>query len=138
MKTTLLAHRPTTAEILYHMADYLDLLQKFVSQHINVAPDSPRRHKFPNYCQDNTEGKLRSVAANALNHPCEIQRTKVEFRLHSTIRIRLPRAGSLFGRQGHLEAVQRRPHGQLAGQPRVRLDVKGEIEHVGLFLALFF
>lgn len=90
MQTTLLARRLTTAEILYHMPDYPGLLQSFVWQHMDVAPDYPRLHKFLEFWQDNIEGRLHSVtvAADALNRPCKIHRpceihhAKAEFRLH--------------------------------------------------------
>jgi len=83
-ENTLLAHHLTTVEILYHMADYPDLQKTFVCQHMDIASDYPRLHKFPDYWQDNFKGRLDSfaVAADALNVPCKIDPTKAEFQLH--------------------------------------------------------
>lgn len=84
IQTVLLGHRLTTAEILYHMPDHPALLQSFVWQHLDIAPDYPRLRKFLAYWETNIEGRLHSVmvAGNPLNSPAEIKHAKAEFRLH--------------------------------------------------------
>jgi len=39
-------YRLTTAEILYHLPDYPELLQSFVWQNLDMAPSFPRLKKF--------------------------------------------------------------------------------------------
>jgi uncharacterized protein Usg len=82
-QTALLSHRLTTAEILYHMPDHPALLQSFVWQHLDIAPDYPRLRKFLDYWEDNIEGRLHSVtvAGAALNRRAEITHAPAEFRL---------------------------------------------------------
>jgi uncharacterized protein Usg len=54
-------YRLTTAEILYHMPDHPDILQSFVWQLLDRAPDFPRLQKFLDHWIANIEGKLHSV-----------------------------------------------------------------------------
>ncbi|MFP6688601.1 MAG: Usg family protein, partial [Alphaproteobacteria bacterium] len=53
--------RLTTTEILYHMLDAYHLLQTFVWQKLDKAPDFPALHDFPDYWERNLDGKLHSV-----------------------------------------------------------------------------
>lgn len=54
-------YRLTTAEILYRMPDCQRLLQSFVWQDYDLAPDFPRLHKFLSFWQNNLDGPLHSV-----------------------------------------------------------------------------
>lgn len=54
-------HRLTTAQILYHMPDFEDLLQEFVWQGYDMAPRFPRLHKFLDFWTREIDGKLHSV-----------------------------------------------------------------------------
>jgi uncharacterized protein Usg len=54
-------YRLTTAEILYHLPDYPSLLQTFVWQRLDRAPDFPRLQKFLDFWAHNLDGKLHSV-----------------------------------------------------------------------------
>jgi uncharacterized protein Usg len=54
-------YRLTTAEILYHMPDHPSLLQTFVWQRLDRAPDFPRLLKFLDFWAHNLDGKLHSV-----------------------------------------------------------------------------
>lgn len=54
-------YRLTTAEILYHMPDHPNLLQSFVWQRLDRAPDFPRLRKFLDFWAHNLDGKLHSV-----------------------------------------------------------------------------
>lgn len=53
--------RLTTAEIIYHLPDHPDLLQSFVWQKLDVAPDYPELRRFLEFWSRNIEGKLHSV-----------------------------------------------------------------------------
>ena len=54
-------YRLTTAEIIYHLPDHPDLLQSFIWQKMDVAPDFPALRRFLEYWSRNIEGKLHSV-----------------------------------------------------------------------------
>ncbi len=83
-QTVLLNQRLTTAEILYHLPDHPALLQSFIWQHMDVAPDYPRLRKFLDYWEDNIEGRLHSVtvAGGTLNTRAEIKHADARFLLH--------------------------------------------------------
>lgn len=51
----------TTARILYRMPDHLDLLQLFVWQHYDIAPEFPELARFLAFWQREIEGPLHSV-----------------------------------------------------------------------------
>jgi uncharacterized protein Usg len=55
------AYRMTTAEILYHIPDHPHLLQSFVWQQLDLAPDFPGLRKFLDFWAHNIDGKLHSV-----------------------------------------------------------------------------
>lgn len=54
-------HRLTTAEILYHMPDHPSLLQTYLWQDFDIAPDFPVLRRFLDYWEHNLEGRLHSV-----------------------------------------------------------------------------
>lgn len=60
-KLQLQGYRLTTAEILYHMPDHPSILQSFVWQRLDLAPDFPRLQKFLDFWANNLDGKLHSV-----------------------------------------------------------------------------
>lgn len=51
----------TTAEILYHMPDYPALLQTYVWQDYDLAPQFPRLRDFLDYWADNLDGPLYRI-----------------------------------------------------------------------------
>ena len=51
----------TTAEILYHMPDHPGLLQSYVWQDYDIAPDFPVLCRFIEFWSENLEGPLHSV-----------------------------------------------------------------------------
>ena len=51
----------TTAEILYHMPDHRNLLQSYVWQDYDLAPEFPQLHKFLTFWEENLDGPLHSV-----------------------------------------------------------------------------
>ncbi len=53
--------RLTTAEIIYHMPDHPGLLQSFVWQQLDKAPEFPRLRRFLDFWARNLDGKLHTV-----------------------------------------------------------------------------
>jgi len=74
----------TTAEILYGLPDYPNLLQSFVWQKMDCAPEYPRLHKFLDYWHDNLDGPIHSVrvAGRDLISPSHIRGVSAQFVLH--------------------------------------------------------
>lgn len=54
-------YRLTTAEILYHMPDYPELLQSYTWQDLDLAPEFPVLTAFLEFWEDNIHGALHSV-----------------------------------------------------------------------------
>ncbi len=76
--------RLTTAEILYHMPDHPGMLQSFVWQKLDRAPEFPELERFLAFWRREIEGPLHSVrvASSALVKPAELRYAGGEFRLH--------------------------------------------------------
>jgi len=74
----------TTAEIHYRMPDQLSILQMFVWQEYDVAPQFPVLQKFLEFWEDELEGPLHSVtvAHKKLIRPAEFRVTNGEFMVH--------------------------------------------------------
>ncbi|MEO0668059.1 MAG: usg protein [Pseudomonadota bacterium] len=51
----------TTAEVFYRMPDYTNVLNTFVWQDYDLAPDHPKLFDFIAFWQDKIEGPLHSV-----------------------------------------------------------------------------
>ena len=60
-------YRLTTAEILYHLPDHPNVLQSFIWQEYDIAPQYPELTKFVDYWRGNIEGKLHSVKVASLD-----------------------------------------------------------------------
>ena len=54
-------YRLTTAEIIYRLPDHPALLQSFIWQKFDLAPDYPELRRFLEFWSTNIEGKLHSV-----------------------------------------------------------------------------
>lgn len=54
-------YRLATAEILYHMPDHPGLLQSYVWQDYDIAPDYPALGRFLDFWSQELEGRLHSV-----------------------------------------------------------------------------
>ncbi len=61
LKLQLNQYRLTTAEILYHMPDHPSVLQTFLWQEYDLAPQFPTLRKFLDFWAHNLDGKLHSV-----------------------------------------------------------------------------
>ncbi len=77
-------YRLTTAEILYHMPDHPGLLQSFIWQELDRAPEFPVLRKFLRFWQTNLDGKVHSVrvAARGVISAAELKHAGTEFTLH--------------------------------------------------------
>ncbi|MCA8887359.1 MAG: usg protein [Parvularculaceae bacterium] len=54
-------YRLATAEILYHMPDHPNLLQSYVWQDYDIAPQYPVLNRFLDFWTSELEGSLHSV-----------------------------------------------------------------------------
>lgn len=74
----------TTAEILYRMPDFREILQTYVWQDYDMAPKFPRLIKFLDFWSDNLDGPVASVrvAHTGLIGPREYRFVDHELRLH--------------------------------------------------------
>lgn len=61
LEDQLRGYRLTTAEITYHLPDHPRLLQTFIWQVFDLAPNYPRLTKFLEYWRDSIDGPLHSV-----------------------------------------------------------------------------
>jgi uncharacterized protein Usg len=77
-------YRLTTAEILYHLPDHPSLLQAFVWQELDLAPQFPVLHKFLKFWEAKLEGKLYrvKVAHQELIKPSDFHYNDGELVLH--------------------------------------------------------
>jgi uncharacterized protein Usg len=74
----------TTANILYRLPDHPDLLQSFVWQFYDVAPDHPRLFKFLDFWRAEIDGIIHSVeiAHRGMIAPAKVRIARFEGRLH--------------------------------------------------------
>ena len=77
-------YRLSTVEIIYRLPDHPHLLQSFVWQHYDLAPDYPKLHSFLEFWRKNIEGAIHSVrmASVELIKPAEVRMTNGVFHLH--------------------------------------------------------
>ncbi|MES2728703.1 MAG: hypothetical protein V4621_01220 [Pseudomonadota bacterium] len=73
-----------TAEILYHLPDYPALLQSFVWQDYDIAPNYPTLRRFLGFWEREIDAKLHSVtvASRQLTYPFNFETVGSEYRLH--------------------------------------------------------
>lgn len=77
-------YRLTTAEIIYHMPDYPQILQSYLWQDYDLLPDFPTLHRFIHFWEKNLEGKMHSItiAHVALVKPAEFRMVQSSFSIH--------------------------------------------------------
>jgi uncharacterized protein Usg len=77
-------YRLTTAEILYHLPDHPHLVQSFIWQELDIAPQFPVLRRFLAFWEQNIEGKLHSVkvAQAQLIAPPKLHYANASFSLH--------------------------------------------------------
>jgi uncharacterized protein Usg len=80
----LLGYGLTTANILYRMPDHPTVLQTYVWQAYDLAPQFPELHKFLDFWSRELDGPLHSVqvAHRRLISAREVRTITAEFRLH--------------------------------------------------------
>jgi uncharacterized protein Usg len=73
-----------TARILYHLPDHPRLLQTYIWQDYDLAPEFPVLLKFLMFWQKKLDGPLHSVVVghSKLVKPAEMRAIGGEFRLH--------------------------------------------------------
>ncbi|MCA3268901.1 MAG: usg protein [Alphaproteobacteria bacterium] len=67
-----------TAQILYHLPDYPEILQTFLWQHEDRAPEYPTLRKFIAFWQSQLEGRIHSVTVAGLK-----ERSRHEFNFYA-------------------------------------------------------
>jgi uncharacterized protein Usg len=74
----------TTAEILYRLPDHPRLLQTYIWQDYDIAPEFPTLIRFLTFWQRRLDGPLHSVRVGhtKLIRPAELKAFNGEFRLH--------------------------------------------------------
>jgi len=74
----------TTAEILYRLPDHQSLLQTYVWQDYDLAPEFPELKKFLKFWRSSLDGPLCSVrvAHVGLIQPAEIRAVREQMVLH--------------------------------------------------------
>ncbi|MBY5932466.1 usg protein [Tateyamaria omphalii] len=74
----------TTAEMFYHMPDYVHVLNTFIWQDYDIAPDHPRLFKFIDFWRAEIEGALHSVrfTHRKMIAPGEWRNVTGEFTVH--------------------------------------------------------
>jgi len=79
-----LAYRLTTAEILYYFPDHPHLLQSFLWQQLDLAPDFPRLHKFLMHWRREIDAALHSVtvAQTPILNRAELRHAAVSLQIH--------------------------------------------------------
>ncbi len=77
-------HGLTTAEIYYRMPDFQSVLQTYIWQDYDLAPDFPKLFDFIEFWQDKIEGPLHSIrfSHQKLLRSGEWRNVTGEFRLH--------------------------------------------------------
>ncbi|MEX2201760.1 MAG: Usg family protein [Dongiaceae bacterium] len=77
-------YRLTTANILYRLPDHPALLQTFVWQTYDLAPDFPNLRRFLAFWEREIEGRIHSVqvAGADIVRPSEFRFADCELRLH--------------------------------------------------------
>lgn len=74
----------TTAQIYYRMPDFRNVLNTFVWQEYDIAPDHPKLFEFIEFWQKEIEGPLHSVSFThrKMISPGEWRQVVGEFTLH--------------------------------------------------------
>ena len=74
----------TTAELYYRIPDYRNVLNSFIWQEYDIAPDYPQLFSFIHFWRDKIDGPLHSVrfTHRTLIAPGEWRQVVKEFRLH--------------------------------------------------------
>jgi uncharacterized protein Usg len=77
-------YRLTTAEIVYRLPDHPEILQSYIWQAMDIAPDYPELQKFLSFWRRELEGELHSVrvAANPVARTGRVRHASMSHTLH--------------------------------------------------------
>jgi len=77
-------YRLTTAEILYHLPDHPRLLQTYIWQDLDLAPEFPVLRRFLDFWHRRLDGRLHSVTVGStrLIRPAELRVAGALLTLH--------------------------------------------------------
>ncbi len=77
-------YRLTTTEILYHMPDHPGLLQSFILQKLDQAPEYPVLRRFLTFWEREIDARIHSVrvASKGIISPVEMRFADGDFRVH--------------------------------------------------------
>jgi uncharacterized protein Usg len=80
----LTGRRLTTAEVLYYMPAHPALLQSFLWQTLDLAPDFPRIHQFLDYWRREIDAVIHSVSIGGVEliAPAKVQNARYFGLLH--------------------------------------------------------
>ena len=80
----LVGRRLTTAEVLYYIPDHPSLLQSFLWQTLDEAPNFPRVHRFLDFWRREIEAVIHSVSitSQAQLAPAKVRPARFLGRLH--------------------------------------------------------
>ena len=75
--------RLTTAQIYYHLPDHPQILQEFIWQRYDLAPQFPKLYNFLDFWEQKIDGALHSVyvAKKEIISPADSQLYDAEFTL---------------------------------------------------------
>jgi len=77
-------YRLTTAEILYHLPDHPRLLQTYIWQDLDLAPEFPVLRRFLDFWHRRLDGRLHSVTVGSIRliRPAELRVAGAYLTLH--------------------------------------------------------
>jgi uncharacterized protein Usg len=79
LQAQLSGKRLTTAEVLYYMPDHPSLLQTFLWQTLDEAPDYPRIQRFLDFWRREIDAVIHSVAITSTGQVAPAQTRPVRF-----------------------------------------------------------
>ena len=84
LERQLVGYGLTTANILYRLPDHPKILQSYLWQDYDIAPEFPELNKFLTFWRDRIEGALHSVevAHRKLIGPREWRKVDASYLLH--------------------------------------------------------
>jgi uncharacterized protein Usg len=84
LELQLLGYRLATAEIIYRMPDHREILQTYIWQDFDIAPQYPVLRRFLDFWHRNLDGPLHAirVASKGIVHPAEFRFVDGDLRLN--------------------------------------------------------
>jgi uncharacterized protein Usg len=84
MSKRLAGYRLTTAEIIYRLPDHQRLLQTYIWQGLDLAPEFPELRKFLDFWSRELDGPLHSVtiASTGIFSPAEVRIVSQSYAVH--------------------------------------------------------